>query len=182
MCAQMLPAGPLMIEHRLIERMIAVMDRHQKNIDGGQNPDPRLLDDIIDFLRFYADRCHHGKEEELLFHVLADKPLTPDMRSAMERLISDHVHSRNLVGELGDLNKMLRTGDSTVKGNISRILSELVTAYPDHICREDRLFFPQAMKYLDTGDREVMLLAFTEFDRHLIHERYDELVKGAERR
>jgi len=182
MCAQMLPAGPLMIEHRLIERMVAVMDRHQKRIEGGQDPDPRLLDDIIDFLRSYADRCHHGKEEDLLFRALAEKPLTQTMRSAMERLISDHAHSRKLVGELDELNGKLRSGDGTATGGISRILAELVIIYPDHICREDRVFFPQAMKYLDPQEREAMLQAFTDFDRRLIHERYGNLVQGAERR
>lgn len=171
-----------MIEHRLIERMIAVMDRQQKSIDGGKDPDPGLLDEIIDFLRFYADRCHHGKEEELLFKALAEKPLTPELRSAMDRLVSDHVHSRKLTGELEELNERLRKGDVTVIGSISRILAELVIAYPDHISREDRMFFPQAMRYLDPQEREVMLQAFTDFDRRLIHERYERMVQGAERR
>ncbi|NLT36824.1 MAG: cation-binding protein [Methanomassiliicoccus sp.] len=171
-----------MIEHRLIERMVAVMDKYQKKIDGGQDPDPGLHDDIIDFLSFYADRCHHGKEEELLFRALADKPLTPDMRSDMERLVSDHEHSRKLTGELRELNERLRKGDGTVTEGISRILAELVLNYPDHIYREDRSFFPQAMKYLDPQEREVMLQAFADFDRRLIHEKYEKLVQGAERR
>jgi len=182
MCAQMLPAGPLMIEHRLIERMVAVMDRHQKRIEGGQDPDPRLLDDIIDFLGSYADRCHHGKEEDLLFRALAEKPLAPDMRSAMERLVSDHAHSRKLVGELVELNGRLWSGDGTATVSISRILAELVILYPDHIHREDGMFFPQAMDYLDAQEREVMLQAFMDFDRRIIHEKYDKLVLGAERR
>jgi len=84
----------------------------------------------------------------------------------MEKLISDHEHSRKLVGELRDLNERLWNGESTVNRDISRILADLVTVYPDHIHREDRMFFPQAMNYLDHQEREAMVQAFMEFDRH----------------
>ncbi len=178
----MIPAGPLMIEHRLIERMIAVMDRHRVQIDAGQAPDVALLDTFTDFLRYYADKCHHGKEEDLLFKVLATKDLPMDMRAAMDRLIADHRLSRQATAQLEALTASLRGGDRSAIAPISSLLAGLVKLYPDHIHREDRLFFPQAMQYLDPQERDEMVRAFQEFDRKLIHEKYGQVVQGAERR
>lgn len=58
----MMPIGPLMVEHRWIERVIADLQLRL----GGQAPekaiDPTYVEHVVDFLRTYADRCHHGKE------------------------------------------------------------------------------------------------------------------------
>lgn len=170
-----------MIEHRLIERMIAVMARHRTMIDEGSDPDPFFLEIALDFLRSYADHSHHGKEEELLFKLLATKPMTPEMKDTMDRLIDDHERSRALITELNDLTARCKAGDRSVHMDISRIMGDIVRLYPDHIAREDRDFFPRAMQYLDAGEREEMVSAFKEFDRKLFHERYQKVVEGVER-
>jgi hemerythrin-like domain-containing protein len=172
----MLPAGPLMIEHRLIERMVAVAASHRIEIDGGGRPDRRLIDNLVDFFRTYADECHHGKEEDLLFARLQSKPLPPALAEAMGRLIEDHVRSRALVVKLDGLNQ----GEDG--GQISEVLGQLTTLYPDHIRREDKEFFPQAMQYLDREESDQMLNEFREFDGKLIHHKYLTLVEGAEKR
>ena len=63
----MLPAGPLMIEHRLIEQAVSLIEKESEIIRSGGKLDLPLLTSMIDFMRIYADRCHHGKEEEILF-------------------------------------------------------------------------------------------------------------------
>lgn len=178
----MLPAGALMIEHRLIERMITVMSRHKAGIDGGMDPDPSFLMTAIDFLRSYADHGHHGKEEELLFKQLATKPLPPEMREAMDRLTEDHVRSRSLVRRLEELTEQWSAGDRSVRGELCDIIGDIVTVYPDHIAREDKEFFPRAMRLLDPQERDEMVSAFKEFDRKLFHERYLKVVEGVERK
>ena len=133
-----------MIEHRLIERMVAVMDRQKRTIDSGGAPDNDLLDTAVDFMSNYADRCHHGKEEELLFSKLRTKPMSPDMVQAMDRLIDDHAWSRAEIGRLRELNANSRGGNAAAAAGISGVLGGLVKLYPDHIFREDKQFFPRS--------------------------------------
>ena len=71
-----------MIEHRLIERMMTLMARELTRIkdNAAVEPefafvDPVFIDTAVDFIRTYADRCHHGKEEDLLFEALAAKEI-----------------------------------------------------------------------------------------------------------
>ena len=62
--------GPLMIEHRLIERMISIIKDALIQIESTQEVDPVFVDTAVDFIRTYADRTHHGKEEDILFRDL----------------------------------------------------------------------------------------------------------------
>jgi len=66
----MMPIAPLMIEHRLIERMIKVMKNEVNVISATGRARPEFIDAAVDFIRTYADRCHHGKEEDILFRQL----------------------------------------------------------------------------------------------------------------
>ena len=62
----MQPIAPLMIEHREIERLIALMQKEGDRIKEDKLTDVDFIDDCIDFIKTYADRCHHGKEENIL--------------------------------------------------------------------------------------------------------------------
>ena len=86
----MMPIGPLMIEHRLIERMIDVMREELTMIEKERTLSPEFLETAVDFIRTYADRCHHGKEEDILFRELGAKNLKDEHRHTMEELIEDH--------------------------------------------------------------------------------------------
>ena len=66
----MLPIGPLMIEHRLIEKMIKVMQQKVEAWKQEERINPEFIDVAVDFIRTYADKCHHGKEEDILFRDL----------------------------------------------------------------------------------------------------------------
>ncbi len=175
------PAGPLMTEHRVIERMIGVLERALPSIRATQSVDPELIDTATDFIRTYADRCHHGKEEDILFSRLADKPLTDELSLMMNRLIQDHVRGRALTRQLIDANARYRAGDPDGIAEIGRLVGDLVEFYPEHIRVEDRVFFKPCLEYFSREEKDEMLAEFAEFDRSLIHEKYRAVVEHLER-
>ena len=97
-----------MVEHRLIEKMIALMDRKRDEIESASQGDPVVIDRIVDFVRTYADRTHHGKEEDILFVALGQKNLVPEDQQVMEELIQEHVIARKMTGELVAANRLYR--------------------------------------------------------------------------
>jgi hemerythrin-like domain-containing protein len=52
--------GLLMVEHRLIERMIPAIKEAVAEIETTHGVAPVFVDTVVDFIRFYADRTHHG--------------------------------------------------------------------------------------------------------------------------
>ena len=82
----MMPIGPLMIEHRLIERMVDLLKKEFHTISETQVIDTSFIEEAIDFFKVYADRCHHGKEEDILFRDLSKKDLSPEHKVMMDEL------------------------------------------------------------------------------------------------
>jgi hemerythrin-like domain-containing protein len=176
----MMPIGPLMIEHRLIERMVSLMRRELHAIDEKDAVHAEFIDRAIDFFRTYADRCHHGKEEQILFRDLTTKTLSSEHKKIMNELIQEHRFGRETVGKLLNATERYGLGDGEARGKIMGFLKELTDFYPAHIEKEDKHFFMPCMEYFSKEEREAMLDEFAEFDKGLIHEKYKQMVERFE--
>jgi hemerythrin-like domain-containing protein len=173
----MMPIGPLMIEHRLIEKMVRLLDRRGRQAATLGVLDTRFLDIAVDFIRTYADRCHHGKEEAILFRDLALKPLAVEHRKTMDELVREHIQARQMTSRLVAARGRYVAGDPGAVKDAAAVMGELVQFYPVHIVKEDRGFFIPVMKYFTEVEQKQMLDEFWEFDRRLVHERYRDVVK-----
>jgi hemerythrin-like domain-containing protein len=172
--------GPLMIEHRLIERMLAIIRQTLSQIRASNAVDPLFIDTVVDFIRTYADRTHHGKEEDILFRDLETRNLSEADRRIMNELVEEHVFARKTTKELVEANTQYRNGNSSALGVIAGKLETLVNFYPRHIDKEDKVFFPAARAYFTEEEDQAMLAEFWEFDRKMIHEKYTALVAALE--
>jgi hemerythrin-like domain-containing protein len=172
--------GPLMIEHRLIERMLSVIEDVLTKIESKHKIDPVFVDIAVDFIRVYADRTHHGKEEDILFRELNNKPLNAEDRQIMKELIQEHVFGRQTTKELVDANTRYRDGDDSALADIATNLQTLTEFYPKHIEKEDKVFFPSSRNYFTDEEDQAMLAEFWEFDQKMIHEKYKSVVEGFE--
>ena len=105
--------GPLMIEHRLIERMISIIQYALTDIASTEKIDPIFVDTVVDFVRVYADRTHHGKEEDILFRELRDIPLSDEDQRVMQELIDEHVLGRNTTKAIVEANNRYRNGEES---------------------------------------------------------------------
>jgi hemerythrin-like domain-containing protein len=177
----MLPIGPLMIEHRLIEKMIAVIKKEIGRCEQEKKINPEFMDLAVDFIRTYADRCHHGKEEDILFRDLNKKPLSGEQKQIMEELIAEHRQGRMTVADLVEAKGRYLRGDSEALPFMLNRMQFLVDFYPKHIEKEDRHFFLPIMNYFSQAEKEVMLAEEYEFDKNLIHLLYKEKIHQAEK-
>ena len=173
--------GPLMIEHRLIERMLAVIQNTLAQVKKNRKIDPSLVDTAVDFIRTYADRTHHGKEEEILFRALNSKDLSDVDRRVMNELLEEHVLGRSTTKTLVEANTRYRNGDTSALGEVVSCLHTLVDFYPKHIGKEDKVFFPASRVYFSEAEDQAMLEEFRDFDRKMIHEKYKSVVDGLEK-
>ncbi len=161
-----------MIEHRLIERMITLIKQKLNRIETTNQIDPLFIDTVVDFIRIYADRTHHGKEEDILFRELSNKQMIDQDIQIMDELVDEHVLGRKTAKELVEANAQYRMGEKSALAVIVSKLKKLVDFYPKHIEKEDKIFFPAYMKYLSDEEDQLMLKEFYEFDREMIHEKY----------
>jgi hemerythrin-like domain-containing protein len=185
----MQPIGPLMIEHRLIERLLHLMQqefaRIKANIDVDPEfafVDPVFIDTAVDFIRTYADRCHHGKEEDILFKALAAKDLSPELRQVMAELIKGHVWARETTAEIVKAKEGYLLESPGALNDLMLHIEELLGFYLRHIEKEDKHFFTPCMAYFSEAEQAELLARMEEFDRKLIHEKYRGVVERIEQR
>lgn len=177
----MMPIAPLMIEHRLIERMVKLMKRELAIIEETGQVRTGFIDKAVDFIKTYADRCHHGKEEDILFRELQAKQISDLHRQIVDELIQDHVHGRLLTGKIIQARQRCMDGNEEGIANLIEPLRALSDFYPQHIEKEDRHFFIPCMDYFSKTEQETMLSKFLEFDRKLFHEKYKGIVEEYEK-
>jgi hemerythrin-like domain-containing protein len=170
--------GLMMIEHRLIEKIVPILEQELDRLNRGGDPDPILIESAVDFFRTYADRTHHGKEEDILFRELKKKQLDPDHQRIMSELENEHVIARATVGGLLESKNKWINGDKESLGRIKENLSKLVKLYPPHIQKEDKNFFLQTRKYFSDEEMLNLLLESYEFDRNMIHEKYRKMIEA----
>lgn len=169
--------GTLMMEHRVIERMIALIENALVQIESVGTIDLLFVEAVVDFIRTYADRTHHGKEEDILFRDLDKKDLSAEDRQFMDELMADHVLGRTTTKALADAGARYCSGDASALADIAIRLKSLADLYPKHIEKEDKIFFPASRAYFTDEEDLAMLNEFWGFDRTMIHEKYKAMVK-----
>ncbi|MGQ9689523.1 MAG: hemerythrin domain-containing protein [Desulfobaccales bacterium] len=184
----MQPIAPLMIEHRLIERLVKLMRQDLERIRANILVDPQFafvdpvfIDVAVDFLRTYADRCHHGKEEDILFAELAHKELDPELQKVMAELTEEHKLAREYTRELVKAKENYVKEEPEALKGVLYYLDKLTAMYPRHIATEDQHFFISTMSYFTAAEKEAMLARMAEFDQQMIHEKYGSLVAALEK-
>jgi len=176
----MMPIAPLMIEHRLTDRVISLMKREALAMQSGR-VDTGFIRSTVEFFTTYVDLCHHCKEEEILFKSLGRKEMSPEHRKILHELIDEHVLARRIVARMDSAKEPCLYGDRAAVADMRDCLEEMDELYTAHIEKEDRHFFLPSMTYFTEEEQASMLSEMEEFDKRLIHKIYRDKVEEFER-
>ena len=124
------PMRKLVDEHVLIKKLIAIIPEVIDNLDVESEPGRQVIINSIDFIRSYADKYHHAKEEEILFKHFGEDL---DIIKAMHE---DHEKARSHV------RAMLEALDKKDRKAISEHLNAYQELLTEHIKKEDEILYP----------------------------------------
>lgn len=92
----------LMAEHELILKYIAFLDRFTLAWAKSKDDDNKRFEslaEIVQFIKNYADKYHHAKEEDILFRYL-DDPQVLTHCNPLPVMLSDHDIGRSYVAKI----------------------------------------------------------------------------------
>jgi hemerythrin-like domain-containing protein len=158
----MKPTEVLEREHRFIMHVAACMVLLAEDLGKGQEISTATLADILEFLRTFADQCHHGKEEDYLFRILEKKGV-PAKGCPLGVLKMEHDQARSLVAQFATLSAQYAK-DGSEREALQTTLLRLVELYKGHIWKEDYLLFPMTNKVLSTKEQETLTEQFEQMD------------------
>jgi hemerythrin-like domain-containing protein len=162
----------LMNEHAAIKRAGVLSMRVLESMERGEPLNMEFLADAADFALTYMARCHHDKEERILFRELALKSLPPEMEQLLAELTEEHRVADGLMTAFGEARRHLAAGEDEWLERVKDGLRACGLVYPAHIDREEKQLFMPAMRYFSDGEQHMMARTFREMDADLLHSRY----------
>lgn len=176
------PLEDLRHDHRLIERVIAVLERASQQIDAGEEVSPDTLEQAREFVRGFADGCHHAKEEHALFPALSAK--NPAIEFGPVRVLTeDHDAGRMLMADLEVAIGLMRRGDAGGALAARKAMVTYTHMLRRHIAKEEEILFPLSDGLLTEADAEALTEQFEHVEHETgpgAHERFEALVAELE--
>jgi len=161
-----------MNEHRVIESVLDAVDRM---LDEGVI-DREFMLGAVDFIRNFADGCHHAKEEDHLFPAL-ERAGVPREGGPIGCMLHEHEQGRAFVGAIMSNLDAAAAGRPDAVDTVRRAAAGYVSLLRQHIQKEDNILFVMAEQALDCERKKQLMAAFdrTEDATPGKHERYLEL-------
>ena len=174
----------LRTEHRAIERMLAVLEAAARQLEQGQRVRPEMLRQVVDFVRNFADRCHHAKEEENLFPRMEARGV-PRQGGPIGVMLFEHEQGRAYVGAIAGAIDAYESGGQSAAPTIAENARGYVDLLRQHIMKEENVLFPMADRVLSPGDQAELDRRFEQIETERmgpgVHERYHRLLDELER-
>jgi hemerythrin-like domain-containing protein len=174
------PTQILMAEHELILQALEALGKRLDRMGDDPTPADRVyLEKAVEFLRGFADKCHHGKEEDLLFKRMGERGF-PTQGGPIAVMLSEHQAGRAFIRGIAEgaakIGSDPRAAEATLHNGWGYI--ELLRS---HIAKENQVLFPMADRALSAEDQRELAHAFERFEAQEtgagVHERMVELLQ-----
>ncbi len=179
----MKPTQELSHEHQAILLAIRVLEKISDRLEAGQAVDPAHLEKAVDFIKVFADRCHHAKEEDLLFPAM-EKAGIPRQGGPIGVMLNEHVAGRGYVKAMAESIPGIKKGDKAAAGTFAENARNYGALLSAHIYKEDHILYPMADGRLTPAQQKELEAYFADVEEKVIghgkHEEYHKLLEELE--
>ncbi len=140
-------------EHQQILKVANALEAECRLIEAGKQPDKKFFEHAISFIRNYADKFHHAKEEDILFKELCRDTVELHC-NPVQQMLYEHESGRSFVKGIEDGLK------ENNPSKICRSATGYADLIKDHIFKEDNILYPMAERALSQKIKRSMLERF----------------------
>jgi hemerythrin-like domain-containing protein len=180
----MKPTETLKTEHRAILLMLDVIERVSGKLEAGAALPPGDLTRIVDFIQTFADKCHHAKEEDLLFPAMEETGV-PSQGGPIGVMLSEHAQGREYVRLMKQAAEKYAAGDRKAGGQFAENARRYASLLSQHIHKEDNILYPIADARLSAETQTALEKGFERVEEEIVgagkHEEYHRLLEELEK-
>jgi len=146
-------------EHDAILKMLDALDQTSLHLLDGVSVQPSTLQGLLEFFQLFADRCHHGKEEDLLFPLLERRGI-PRNRGPIGVMLSEHDQGRELIQRMKAAAAEYEKAPQAAArqwSDAARVYSQLLR---EHIMKENNILFRMAEQILSPDEQTSLAADF----------------------
>lgn len=176
----MKPTEELKAEHGGILRMLEILQAIVGKRGSGKEFPEEHIKQIMEFLKVFVDKCHHGKEEEFLFPALEEAGI-PREGGPIGVLLHEHQTGRELIGKMSASLDGLGRASTDAKFAFKEHAESYIELLRQHIDKENNVLFPMAEERLSQERQHQMSEQFERLERERIgegrHEAFHKLLE-----
>jgi hemerythrin-like domain-containing protein len=154
-------------EHGGVARMLGIMDAMAARAGNGQHVDLDDLEQVVEFLRVFVDKCHHTKEEELLFPAIRAAGMTA-VEPTVVFLEADHVRGREYVTLIQAAFRRLAVRDEAASAHLADALTRYTELLREHVLREESDCFTPADRDLPAEVQAELEEGYERIEREVV--------------
>lgn len=177
----MSPTEQLKEEHEAIKLMLKILEKVCEKLESKEEVNPEHLERIVEFIKVFADKCHHGKEEDLLFPAMEEAGI-PKEGGPIGVMLTEHNMGRDYVKGMNEAVAKYKTGDRTVSPKIVENARNYIRLLTPHINKEDNILYQMADMRLSKEKQEELLEEFERVESEIIgadkHEEFHQLLRN----
>ncbi len=175
----MKPTDDLKNEHEAITLMLEIMEKVAQELESGEKVDIKHLNSILEFLQVFADKCHHAKEEDLLFPAMRKAGISQTYR-LIDTLLYEHSLVRSYINAVDMGTQKYDEGSSKAPSEIAGNFRNYSSLLSEHIKKEDGILYPLADQKLSVELQKDLERGFEKIESEVIgpgrHEQFHELL------
>ena len=161
--AAMRPTEQLVQEHSDILIMLEIAREIVRRLEAGEPVDPDDLEKAIDFIRNYADKYHHAKEEDLLFPAMEESGV-PSEGGPIGAMLAEHDEGRGYVRTAAGAIDAYRSGDQEAGKIVAANLRNYAGLLESHIAKENQVLYPIANAHIAAPGQAELRWSFDHVD------------------
>ncbi|MGA9397177.1 MAG: hemerythrin domain-containing protein [Anaerolineaceae bacterium] len=165
----------LMDEHRVIERFLTTLGRAAMAAEAVKGVKPEFFLESADFIKGFADGCHHAKEEKVLFEAMI-KAGVPREGSPVSAMLAEHEQGRAFVRAMRAGAEKWQAGDEAGRAEVVTAAKGYVQLLRAHIGKEDNILFPLADRTISPDAQQQVAEDFERVEHEEtgegVHEKY----------
>lgn len=149
----------LVYEHQLILRMLDLLEHNARLTEEGSFRDYHFYLDGVDFIRNYADRFHHAKEEDVLFEAMVKNGM-PRENSPVAAMLMEHDIGRAFVKGMEEAATRALNGEAGQEQAIVENARGYLELLREHISKEDGILYPLAERVIPEEMRDGIVAGY----------------------
>jgi len=143
-------------EHNAILHVFEILDNMLSSTSKSDAENLQFANELVEFLQIFVDKCHHGKEEDMLFKEL-EKRGVPNEGGPIGVMLLEHQQGREYIAQM---KKALESKNLAGFKSAAIQYRDLIRS---HIAKENDVLFVMAEKMLDDQDQNML---FERFENH----------------
>lgn len=146
-------------EHESVLTVLEILDQISVNIEAGQEVELDHLQELREILRLFVDKCHHGKEEVILFATLEAMGVANE-GGPIGAMLYEHNDGRSFIRGISEGIDRYAEGDHAGLIQISENIQNYTNLMGQHIYKENNILYPIADNHLNAEQQAKLLADF----------------------